>query len=90
MPVPCHMRTMSLAPLMGAIASIYAGHVCWLHVKVRAPARGLVKDARVSALLILCYTGWMSVAPLMGAIALIDADHAHWRPFKVRPQRMAL
>ena len=44
-----HGRVLSVAPLMGATASIDAGHARWLHVKVRPPARGLLKAARVSA-----------------------------------------
>ena len=43
-------RVLSVAPLMGATASIDSSHVRWLHVKVRPPARGLLKAARV----ILC------------------------------------
>lgn len=45
-------KVLSVAPLMGATASIDAGHARWLHVKVRPPARGLLKAARVS--LCLC------------------------------------
>ena len=40
-------RVLSVAPLMGATASIDSSHVRWLHVKVRPPARGLLKAARV-------------------------------------------
>ena len=41
-------RVLSVAPLMGATAASDAGHARWLHVKVRPPARGLLKAARVS------------------------------------------
>ena len=44
-------RVLSVAPLMGATASIDSSHVRWLHVKVRPPARGLLKAARVT----LCF-----------------------------------
>lgn len=46
-PQPDTGRVLSVAPLMGATASIDAGHARWLHVKVRPPARGLLKAARV-------------------------------------------
>ena len=41
-------RVLSVAPLMGATAASDAGHARWLHVKVRPPARGLIKAARVT------------------------------------------
>lgn len=41
-------RVLSVAPLMGAAAASDAGHARWLHVKVRPPARGLLKAARVT------------------------------------------
>ena len=40
-------RALSVAPLLGAFASVDPGHQRWLHVHVRPPARGLLKTVRV-------------------------------------------
>jgi hypothetical protein len=42
-------RVLSVAPLLGAAASVDPGHARWLHVHVRPPARGLLKTVRVRA-----------------------------------------
>ena len=48
-------RVLSVAPLMGATAASDAGHARWLHVKVRPPARGLIKAARVTHQSLPCH-----------------------------------
>ena len=40
-------RALSVAPLLGAAATVDPGHARWLHVHVRPPARGLLKTVRV-------------------------------------------
>ena len=40
-------RVLSVAPLLGAAASVDSSHPKWLHIHVRPPARGLLKTVRV-------------------------------------------
>ena len=46
-PRPGGGRVLSVAPLLGAAASVDSSHPKWLHVHVRPPARGLLKTVRV-------------------------------------------
>lgn len=46
-PRPGGGKVLSVAPLLGAAASVDASHPRWLHVHVRPPARGLLKTVRV-------------------------------------------
>ncbi|BDA41766.1 probable protein CLEC16A homolog at N-terminal half [Coccomyxa sp. Obi] len=45
-PRPGGGKVLSVAPLLGAAASVDSGHPRWLHVHVRPPARGLLKTVR--------------------------------------------
>ncbi len=49
-PRPGGGRVLSVAPLLGAAASVDSSHPRWLHVHVRPPARGLLKTVRVGPL----------------------------------------
>ncbi len=73
-PRPGGGKVLSVAPLLGAAASVDSGHPRWLHVHVRPPARGLLKTVRVRVLVLVVYLYCRRSLQYMLSYAMPETD----------------